>query len=913
MREIDFLDAVGRVDEKYVAECLLYQPPKKRRLPWRRLSAVAACLLLFCAVLLIYTRTLSRESGNVGESDGFLIENGTLLCYSGDETDVVIPETVGSIADFAFIDNPNAASITVVRLGANVQTVEVNAFAGLENLTDVLIADGNPSFVEKDGLLLSADGSILLRYERENETAFTLPASVRYVAAHAVQNARLEEIDFGQTLEYVGYNAFAGNARLKAIALPDSVKYIGEGAFSDCVAAVDGYVPANAECGDNAFHRVPFYNSMLAGQTCPGEEIARGLIAPREAVFKSDLEILTAQIEYVLAVLRGEDVEPDENALLAYGAIEERPTPPENTTLPESFSINDLTCADNGWNGAGIYDVQLQLSVGDSVLVMEAYAVAPYEALFWDDVFFRIARIYYVKNPDKENDAETLSAFGWSVAFDYEDGCCCGVAYTREDGTLLHSFLSVRSDEPYTLTFSPEGTRVAVEFVAGETAGFYVQSLNGDALMEPYYDYNEYLNRYYGQYEAGSLRWLDENNIEGVNEFGRFRFNIFEFHVEQLEEDPVALETDAAAFFNDIDAMGEADAFPSVPWSLRVNGFSTETVFQMSGGDRPETLTAWGRTVEIAPDVHLYGNCVARLFAYDDAIVFVWSFYDVGYVYILGDGFSQSVAPCDGSSVTLYLDDDGALKYKRSNQRMADIVQTGGLSAATDYDDFLYCVGAASIENGELSFGDAEEYYTIGERYDLDKEFVELGYDRDYASIEEVFAANQNQPRDGDVAERMLSMTVGELERKYGALKLEYSENGPGQPVYSLEKLYGVYLVFHNWNMDDPLTDDRIPDEIIVACEKEYRVLGFVLLRDISEFSTILSENDATASYSVINGIIQLNVDVDGAYSAECIVSEPNLNLPDETTAGAFDWKAWEEEYLRNPVGTILQIRIRRS
>ena len=92
---------------------------------------------------------------------------------------------------------------------------------------------------------------------------------------------------------------------------------------------MDGTIPEDAEVSDNAFWRVPFYNSMLAGQMCPGEEIRRGLITPSEAIRKSDLYSLTEQLIYVLASIRGDtDYEPSEAAKFGTAAAMDAPSVP---------------------------------------------------------------------------------------------------------------------------------------------------------------------------------------------------------------------------------------------------------------------------------------------------------------------------------------------------------------------------------------------------------------------------------------------------------------------------------------------------------------------------------------------------------------------------------------------------------
>ncbi|MBR3997902.1 MAG: leucine-rich repeat domain-containing protein, partial [Clostridia bacterium] len=303
---------------------------------------------------------------------------------------------------------------------------------GLENLVDIIIAANNLSFVEEDGLLMTSDKSILLQYKRQGETKFTIPESVRFVAAHAVQGTELEEIDFGN-IEYIGYYAFTGNYKLKAIHLPDSVKYIGEGAFSDCTSAVDGTIPADAEVSDHAFWRVPFYNSMLAGQMCPGEEIRRGLITPSEAIRKSDLYSLTEQLTYVLASIRGDtDYEPSETAKFGTAAAMDAPSVPEGMIVPKSVSIDDLTFKDYGWGNTGIYDLQINIPAGDYTIVIESYGYDPFDELYWKETRFRLVNLYYLKNEISSEDV-AAEEFGWTVIPEKDEKTFTGFTLIHED------------------------------------------------------------------------------------------------------------------------------------------------------------------------------------------------------------------------------------------------------------------------------------------------------------------------------------------------------------------------------------------------------------------------------------------------------------------------------------------------
>jgi len=1054
MKEIDFLSAVGKVDKRYIEECVTYKRPGRMRVWVRSVSAVAACLLLAVVAVLIVNH-MNRPV--VIEENGFYIEDGVLLRYNGTSTEIIIPDTVETISDFAFLENANAKEIQTLVLGANVQKVEMNAFAGLEHLTDIVVSADNLSFVEKDGLVMSADGSTLLRYEREGETHFVIPDSVRFVAAHAVQATDLETIDFGENLEYIGYGAFTSNGKLKAIHLPDSVKVICDIAFSSCVFAVDGTLPENALIGKNAFEYVPFYNSLLAGQMCPGEEIARGLITPSEAVLKSDTDSLAEQLEYVLALLRGdEDYVPSESALFAAGAAGNEPSLPEDIVLPSDVSFEELSFADNGWGKTGIYDLQIFLPVDEYTLVFEAYGYSLFEELYWKDCRFRLVKVYYLQNPDEVDPDDTVTDFGWTAVFTKNGDEYGGITFTHEDGTIIRAFMPMESDIPYVLTFSPDGTRVAIEYSYGSYTYLYIQSLDGDALMEPNYDHNEYISRSWGQYEIGSLKWSDNDNIEGVNEFGRFHWNIFEFKITQLEEDEalfdpentnlqsvtyelkyhtvymeipetwrnqtiyrdlvrrgqgledsrmqaedmtvagiaksvmdevrasdpltnkngvtyysvweetpqmalrkgtqhyvfsaesgyqlymyvyvyrddpqdyletvilpivdsVRIERNVTEVTLDKDSLQDwvsehSEILPPYPYTIHVTGFSTPVTLEMEKYIDLDSITAYDQTLPVYAGINLYGGATyidLYFFEADDAVIFSWDNSGVGYTYILGDGFTEEIQPGYRDSLCFYPDENGDLRYKRSNLYIASIIYGGGLSVATGYDDLLYETGPASIETGKLVLGEAEESYAIGDRYDLDKEFAESGYYEQYDSIEAVFEKNRDLPKymqDYRYFHQLLTMTVADLRVLYGELTLEYSEHGPGQPVYSMEYFPGVHLVFHNWNVGDPLADDRIPDELILTEDYGNEYLGAKVGNFVQhlyqEYSGWIS-----AEYSVMDGTVTLTNETELGFLLKLKIFDEDWVLP-PAMASESDIDAWEVECLKNPTGEILEVRL---
>ena len=190
-------------------------------------------------------------------------------------------------------------------------------------------------------------------------------------------------------MEYIGKGAFSG-CTLREIALPDSVQYIGEGAFSECIRAVDGSVSDTAEIGADAFFRVPFYTSLLAGHPCPGEDIQRGTITPSEAIVQSEYlqDINDAVLKYINT---GHiSIYSDFYLVIQKDHLDNT----HNTRFPgsvEKVDITEATFVNNAWGKniecrANIYITEDQyVSIGLS-------CTNPYDYTDWKDIKWTIRR-----------------------------------------------------------------------------------------------------------------------------------------------------------------------------------------------------------------------------------------------------------------------------------------------------------------------------------------------------------------------------------------------------------------------------------------------------------------------------------------------------------------------------------------
>ncbi len=175
----------------------------------------------------------------------FLIENGVLVKYNGDATNVLVPEEVTVIGDGAFEDRYH---IQTVILPKHLKRIGNWAFSRLMNLSSIEI----PEEVECIGLSafrscislnkISIPDSIRQISGKAFEfckslTAVTLPDKIQVLAEKTFSNCmNLREISLPEGLKEIGSWAFEGCVNLTDIKIPDSTEIIEESAFLECTS-----------------------------------------------------------------------------------------------------------------------------------------------------------------------------------------------------------------------------------------------------------------------------------------------------------------------------------------------------------------------------------------------------------------------------------------------------------------------------------------------------------------------------------------------------------------------------------------------------------------------------------------------------------------------------------------------------
>lgn len=148
------------------------------------------------------------EVGNI--NTGYLINaEGVIYGLSGSKEVIqdgvlLFPEEgCSQIAGGALSDLCSA--VEEIEIPVNITNIQSGAFAGLSNLGWIEADAANPAYVTVDGVLYTADGTVLLAFPAAWTGTFQVPESVKSFAESAFDGTNLECIDARScTLEQTG-------------------------------------------------------------------------------------------------------------------------------------------------------------------------------------------------------------------------------------------------------------------------------------------------------------------------------------------------------------------------------------------------------------------------------------------------------------------------------------------------------------------------------------------------------------------------------------------------------------------------------------------------------------------------------------------------------------------------------------
>lgn len=144
---------------------------------------------------------------------------------------VEIPNGVKTIEEGAFAWCQN---LKEVQISQSVTVIELGAFYYCHSLMQFQVDEDNPSYMDKDGVLLTKDQKTLLQYPGgKTQESYTIPVGVTSIEMYAFSECNyLTEVQIPETVTSIGHGAFEFCRGLSAIEIPDSVTMIGESVFS---------------------------------------------------------------------------------------------------------------------------------------------------------------------------------------------------------------------------------------------------------------------------------------------------------------------------------------------------------------------------------------------------------------------------------------------------------------------------------------------------------------------------------------------------------------------------------------------------------------------------------------------------------------------------------------------------------
>ncbi len=203
------------------------------------------------------------------ENKDFIIENGVLVRYTGNDANVVIPDSVKEIEVCAF---ENCSSLTSITIPDSVTIIGEYAFELCDNLKyniyencKYLGNEKNPYHIliepvskKQKQIIINNQTKIIYHSAFENcpsLTSVTIPDGVTIIGTYAFYGcSSLTSITIPDSVTKIGDYAFSICEKLKSITIPDSVTIIGELAFVGCPSLTSITIPDSVkEIGWSAF------------------------------------------------------------------------------------------------------------------------------------------------------------------------------------------------------------------------------------------------------------------------------------------------------------------------------------------------------------------------------------------------------------------------------------------------------------------------------------------------------------------------------------------------------------------------------------------------------------------------------------------------------------------------------------
>ena len=337
LTSIDIPNKVSKIDDNTFANCTSL----------KNVSIGSGCASISSTAFLnsnaIEKITVAGDNANYSSVDGALLnkEKTSIVLYPKSKSgEFVIPDTVTSIADYAF---DNAPKLTKVTIGENVKSVGTGAFRNCNSLETVIFKDSDtvqktigdyafnncPALTEVDfGNAVKSIGNYAFMVDKLLES-IEFPDSLESIGYCAFSCYRggtystyvasnLKSVKFGSGLKTIGNYAFYGNRSLETVQFSGkNLTSIGEDAFRDCMALTklnltgnDAVICARAFYNNDALKEVTLsgvktigYNAFGGDDALKSADLGEGLISIDSYAFQSCSNLETVSLPESLTTI----------------------------------------------------------------------------------------------------------------------------------------------------------------------------------------------------------------------------------------------------------------------------------------------------------------------------------------------------------------------------------------------------------------------------------------------------------------------------------------------------------------------------------------------------------------------------------------------------------------------------------
>ena len=148
--------------------------------------------------------------------------------------EVALPSKLVTVGEYAFA---GCGALEEIRIPANVAKIGKYAFHYCDALTAIRVDEKNKQYSDKDGVLFTADKTVLIRYPAGNtRKVYVVPDGVVRIENSAFDGCLAREIRLPDSLLEIAKRAFCYGTKLEQIQLPAGIALIGDQAFSRCRA-----------------------------------------------------------------------------------------------------------------------------------------------------------------------------------------------------------------------------------------------------------------------------------------------------------------------------------------------------------------------------------------------------------------------------------------------------------------------------------------------------------------------------------------------------------------------------------------------------------------------------------------------------------------------------------------------------